>query len=48
MTFEIVKRNYDSRLWTKKMVKIAVDKGVITPEQFKKITGDKYEKDGTV
>lgn len=42
MTYEIVKRNYDRKLWNKEMVKIAVVKGVITSEQYKEITGDDY------
>lgn len=42
MTYEIVKRNYDRKLWNKEMVKIAVVKSVITSEQYKEITGDDY------
>lgn len=42
MTFEQIKRNYDRRLWNKKMVAVAVRKGVITAEQYKEITGDDY------
>ena len=49
MTFEMVKKNYDRKLWNKEMVKIAVvkgvitsEKGVITSEQYKEITGDDY------
>lgn len=42
MTFEMVKKNYDRKLWNKEMVKIAVVKGVITSEQYKEITGDDY------
>lgn len=42
MTFEIIKRNYDRGLWNKQMVKVAVEKGVITPEQYKEITGEDY------
>lgn len=42
MTYEMVKRNYDRKLWNKEMVKIAVVKGVITSEQYKEITGDDY------
>ncbi|SDN79404.1 XkdX family protein [Acetanaerobacterium elongatum] len=48
MTYETVKKNYDNSLWNRKMVKVAVVKGVITPEEYKKITGEKYEKEGTV
>lgn len=42
MTYEIVKRNYDRKLWNKTMVAIAVAKGVITDVQYKEITGDDY------
>lgn len=42
MTFEIVKKNYDRKLWNKEMVAIAVVKGVITDAQYKEITGDDY------
>ena len=41
--FEKVKRYYDSGLWNKTMVRNAVVKGWITPEQFKEITGEDYE-----
>lgn len=43
MSFEIIKRNYDRKLWSKRMVALAVQKGVITPEQYKEITGEAYE-----
>jgi uncharacterized XkdX family phage protein len=42
MTFEIIKSNYEKGLWTKQMVRLAVRKGVITPEQYKEITGEDY------
>lgn len=42
MTFEIIKKNYDRGLWNKLMVKVAVTKNVITPEQYKEITGEDY------
>lgn len=42
MTYEIVKKNYDRKLWNKEMVAIAVVKGVITDVQYKEITGDDY------
>lgn len=42
MSFEMVKRNYDKKLWSVAMVKVAVKKGVITKEQYKEITGEKY------
>ena len=39
----VIKRNYDRKLWSKRMVALAVQKGVITPEQYKEITGEAYE-----
>lgn len=44
MTYEMIKKNYDRGLWNIQMVKIAVEKGVITEEQFKEITGEDYTK----
>ena len=38
-----VKDYYDKSLWNTEMVKNAVAKGKITPEQYKEITGDVYE-----
>lgn len=43
MTYEIIKKNYDRKLWNKQMVKAAVIKGIITDEQYKEITGETYE-----
>lgn len=43
MNFERIKKNYDNQLWTKDMVKTAVEKGVITEIQYTIITGDIYE-----
>ena len=42
MTFEMVKKNYDRKLWNKQMVKNAVVKGVITAEEYEAITGEAY------
>ena len=42
MSFEKVKYNYEAGLWSKQMVKMAVRKGIITKEQYKEITGEKY------
>ena len=42
MSYEMVKRNFDRKLWNAAMVRKAVEKGVITPEQFQEITGDAY------
>ena len=38
---EKIKKWYP-KLWTIKMVRDAVEKGVITPEDFKEITGQDY------
>ena len=43
MTFEIIKKNFDRGLWNEAQVKVAVQKGIITVEQYKKITGKNYE-----
>ena len=43
MNFERIKKNYDDGLWSKEMVKLAVEKGVITESQFFEITGAVYE-----
>ena len=37
MNYELIKLNYESGLWTKAMVKLAVRKGVITNEQYEEI-----------
>ncbi|NLY44114.1 MAG: XkdX family protein [Clostridiaceae bacterium] len=42
MTFEIIKKNYDRGLWNKQMVAVAVNKGVITAEEYEQITGEPY------
>ena len=42
MNFETIKRNYDRGLWNKAMVRLAVRKGVITPEQYLEITREAY------
>lgn len=42
MNFETIKRNYERKLWTKQMVKMAVRKGIITKEQYTEITGEAY------
>lgn len=43
MTYETIKRNFDRKLWNKKMVALAVAKGIITTEQYKEITGETYQ-----
>lgn len=42
MSFERIKYYFEAGLWNKAMVKNAVKKGVITKEQYKEITGEKY------
>lgn len=42
MSFEMIKRNYDQGLWSAAMVAKAVEKGVITAEQYQDITGEVY------
>lgn len=42
MNYETIKWNYDHKLWSKAMVKMAVRKGVITKEQYTEITGEVY------
>lgn len=43
MDYETIRRNYERKLWSKVQVKVAVKKGVITPEQYQEITGEKYK-----
>lgn len=43
MSFERIKYYYEAGLWSEPMVKIAVRKGIISPEQFKAITGADYQ-----
>ena len=38
MNFKTIKNNYDKKLWSKAMVKVAIRKGVITQEEYKEIT----------
>jgi hypothetical protein len=42
MTYEMIKKNYDRKLWNKQMVAIAVVKGVIDAVQYQEITGEVY------
>lgn len=42
MNFETVRANYENGLWNIVLVRMAVKKGIITKEQFKEITGQKY------
>lgn len=43
MSFENIKRNFERGLWNAQMVAMAVTKNVITPEQYKEITGLEYQ-----
>ena len=43
MTFEIIKKNFDRKLWNKRQVEIAKEKGVITEAQYKEIIGETEE-----
>ena len=43
MSFKNIKRNFDRGLWNKAMVKKAVEKGVISQEEYKEITGEDFE-----
>ena len=42
MTYEQIKKNYDRGLWNKRMVAVAVKKGIITAEQYMDITGEVF------
>lgn len=42
MSFERVKYYYETGLWSKPMVKMAVKKGIITKEQYTEITGEAF------
>lgn len=40
--YEKIKKYYEKGIWSEQRVRDAVDKGVITPEQFKEITGKDF------
>lgn len=40
--FEKIKRFFNLKLYTKKQIRQFCDKGVITPAQYKQITGEEY------
>ena len=42
MNIETIQRNYDRKLWSAAQVRVAVKKGVITPEQYEEITGETF------
>jgi len=41
--YELVKSYYDKGLWSEARVRMAVEKGWITEEEFTEITGEPYE-----
>lgn len=43
MNFDTIKKNYDRKLWSKAMVKMAVRKGIITKDEYTQITGEEYK-----
>lgn len=43
MDFKTIKNNYDRKLWSLSLVKMAVKKALITKEQYKEITGKEYK-----
>lgn len=38
--FDKIKSYYERNLWTKEQVKVAVEKGKITEEEYKEIVGE--------
>lgn len=44
MNFRRIKKNYDTKLWDKNMVRLAVEKGVITKGEYTLITSEPYNK----
>lgn len=40
--YEKIKKYYELGMWNEQKVRNAVDKGVITAEQFKEITGNEF------
>lgn len=45
MNFNRIKKNYDNQLWTKEMVRIAVQKGVISKSEYMLVTGEDYREE---
>lgn len=41
--YKVIKRYYESGWWDKTMVANAVEKGLITAEEYQLITGEPYE-----
>ena len=48
MNLRRIKENYDTRLWSEKMVRDAVECGFITKGEFYYITGKQYDKEDEV
>lgn len=44
ITFEEIKEGYEWDIWKKKDVREAVEKGKITEEEYRMITGEDYAK----
>lgn len=42
--YEMIKRNYDSGFYTKKILKLLVSRKLLTKDEYKQITGEAYEK----
>lgn len=42
MNYELIKEYFDNGYWGKARVANAVKRGIITPEQYKEITGEDY------
>ena len=45
MNFDRIKKNYDTQLWTKDMVRLAVKKGIISKAQYFDITKEEYKEE---
>lgn len=43
MNYFTILKNYEKGLWSDAMVKMAVKKGVISKEEYTKITGNEYK-----
>ncbi len=45
MNFERIKKNYETQLWSKDMVRLAVKKGIISEAQYFDITKEEYKEE---
>lgn len=43
MNFRRIKKNFDNNLWDKNMVRLAVQKGVISKREYTLITSETYD-----